>query len=178
MPGIRARQLPADDTQRRQRGRPPAHRSTRRSGRELRIMNAPQTVSRWSSDAFTLHQAAARTERYITASNDPAVQSFPASPAPPSDGHHKRRTPYVIPQEGGTGILPICGTSGNTVLIPPGLGRDDQPVRKWNSAILNSLVLRNRRTAAAAPADVDSQQEHRVHHKKSGRPRTVCLLST
>ncbi len=76
--------------------------------------------------------------------------------------------------------MPICGTSGSTVLIPPPIpGEEDgQPVREVQGVTQPLNTVNKDRDRAGVEnrlqraADVDGQQEHQVHNKeKIGNPR-------
>ncbi len=110
--------------------RPPAHRSARR--RQPQILEDSQTRAaghkRCHHDGHQSSRGASSVRAPITdgtlqPKQRSAVQRIsPASPAPASDGPHKRRTRHIagVLKEGEEQVLmPICGTSGSTVLIPP-----------------------------------------------------------
>ncbi len=110
--------------------RPPAHRSARRK----QPQNCEDSQTRAAGHKRCHHDGHRRsrgassvrapiTDGTLQPNQRSAVQRIsPASPAPASDVHHKRRTRHIsgVLKEGEEQyIMPICGTSGSTVLIPP-----------------------------------------------------------
>lgn len=73
--------------------------------------------------------------------------------------------------------MPICGTSGSTVLIPPPIPGEEhgQPVREVQGVTQPLNAMHKDRDRAGIEnrlqraADVDRQQEHQVHDKEKNR---------
>ncbi len=115
--------------------RPPAHRSARRSSREYCEDSQTRAAGHKRCHLMVIRRSRGASSvrapitdgRYNRNRRSAAQRISPASPAPHQTVHHKRRTrhiPGVLKEERNRYIMPICGTSGSTVLMPhPGPGR-------------------------------------------------------